>query len=86
MIASNTTIIRTDKWQLNPNAKQKVLFAQTVEVYRRYTRYLVGIIFTHWPQLAILSSKELTPAVERLMHRTAKNPSIVKLHIIYRQI
>ncbi len=77
MIANKPTkIIRTDKWQLNPNAKQKVLFAQTVEVYRRYTRYLVGIIFTHWPALGSLSSKELTPAVERLMHRTAKNPNI----------
>ena len=69
-------IIRTDKWQLNPNAKQKVLFARTVEIYRRYSRYLVGIVFTHWPKLASKSSQELIPAVERLMHRTAKNPSI----------
>ncbi|MDJ0717061.1 MAG: hypothetical protein QNJ54_23075 [Prochloraceae cyanobacterium] len=69
-------IIRTDKWQLNPNAKQKVLFARTVEIYRRYSRYLVGIVFTHWPKLASKSSQEVIPAVERLMHRTAKNPSI----------
>lgn len=77
MVAKKSTkIIRTDKWKLNPTKKQKMLFAQTVEVDRRLSRYLVGIVFTHWSKLGNLSSKEVIPAVERLMHPTAKNPDI----------
>ena len=77
MVAKKSAkIIRTDKWQLNPTAAQLVLFTKTVEVYRRLSRYLVGIIFTHWPELGSLSRKDVIPAVERLMHRTAKNPQI----------
>jgi IS605 OrfB family transposase len=70
-----TKIIRTDKWTLNPTAAQRVLIGQTVEVYRRLCRHLVGVIFTHWPDLGSLPSQELVPAVERLIHKTAKNPN-----------
>ncbi|MEQ8463486.1 hypothetical protein [Coleofasciculus sp. E2-BRE-01] len=44
-------IIRTDKWQLNPTSEQKVLFGETVKVYRRFCRFLTGIVFTHWDKL-----------------------------------
>lgn len=71
-----TQIIRTDKWQLNPTPAQKFLFGETVKVYRHACRYLVGIIYTHWPELGCLSGERLTPAVESLMHQTAKRPSI----------
>jgi putative transposase len=70
-----TKIIRTDKWTLNPTDEQRVLFTETVQVYRRLCRYLVGIVLTHWSELGRLSSNELVPAVERLIHATAKNPS-----------
>ncbi|MCT7992424.1 IS200/IS605 family accessory protein TnpB-related protein [Laspinema olomoucense] len=69
-------IIRTDKWTLNPTAEQRHLFSETVKVYRRLCRYLVGIIFTHWPELGGLSSNEQIPAVERLMHSTGKRPVV----------
>ncbi|MEP1077245.1 hypothetical protein NDI52_17735 [Leptolyngbya sp. PL-A3] len=62
-------IIRTDKWSLNPTAEQRVLLAETVKVYRRLCRHLVGIVFTHWSsELGILSSQQVIPAVERLVH------------------
>ncbi|AOX02533.1 transposase [Moorena producens PAL-8-15-08-1] len=71
-----TKIIRTDKWTLNPTPEQRVLLGETVEVYRRACRYLVGIIYTHWGELGELTADQLTPAVEKLMHKTAKRPSI----------
>jgi len=69
-----TKILRTDKWTLNPSSEQRVLFGETVQVYRRLCRYLVGIVFTHWLDLGRVSSNELVPAVEGLIHATAKNP------------
>lgn len=45
-------------------------------VYRRVCRYLVGIVLTHWPELGVLSPEEQIPAVERLMHSTAKRPIV----------
>ena len=71
----STKIIRTDKWTLNPTAEQRALFGETVAVYRRLCRFLVGVVFTHWPELGSLSSQGLVPAVERLIHQTAKNPN-----------
>ncbi|NMG59667.1 transposase, partial [Geitlerinema sp. P-1104] len=47
-MARITSIIRTDLWNLNPTASQQVLLSQTVEVYRRVCRHLMGILLTHW--------------------------------------
>jgi len=69
-------IIRTDKWNLNPSTQQRLLFAQTVKVYRRLCRHLVGIIFTHWAELGGLSNQQVIPAVERLVHQTTMNPNV----------
>ena len=71
-----TKIIRTDKWRLNPTNNQRILLCETVEVYRHACRYLVGIIYTHWEELGSLTTDQLTPAVEKLMHQTAKRPSV----------
>ncbi|NEQ87529.1 MAG: transposase, partial [Moorea sp. SIO2I5] len=71
-----TKIIRTDKWSLNPTSKQRILLGETVGIYRRACRYLVGIIYTHWSELGDLTADQLTPAVEKLMHQTAKRPSV----------
>ncbi|WP_192925016.1 IS200/IS605 family accessory protein TnpB-related protein [Sodalinema gerasimenkoae] len=70
-----TSIIRTDPWTLNPTASQRVLLSRTVGVYRRLCRHLMGILFTHWPSLAELSSQKRVLAVEKLIHQTAKNPN-----------
>ncbi|NEO68089.1 transposase [Moorena sp. SIO3H5] len=69
-------VIRTDKWRLNPTTDQKILFGETIKVYRQACRYLVGIIYTHWSELGCLTADQLTPAVERLMHQTAKRPDV----------
>ncbi|MGB7444361.1 MAG: transposase [Coleofasciculaceae cyanobacterium] len=74
--ANPSKIIRTDKWQLNPTPQQKILLGEAVKVYRRFCRFLTGIVFTHWGELGELSSNQVVPAVERLMHKTAKNPDI----------
>ncbi|MEB3277929.1 MAG: transposase [Lyngbya sp.] len=69
-------IIRTDKWSLNPTAQQRLLLAETVKVYRRLCRHLVGVIYTHWLELGELSNQQVIPAVERLIHQTAQNPDV----------
>jgi len=69
-------IIRTDKWSLNPTAQQRLLFAETVKVYRRLCKHLVGIVLTHWSELGSLNSQQVIPAVERLVHSTRQNPDV----------
>ena len=69
-------IIRTDRWRLNPTTEQRLLLNETVKVYRRACRYLVGIIYTHWPELGELTTDQWTPAVEKLMHQTRSRPNI----------
>lgn len=71
-----TKIIRTDKWTLRPSGKQRVLFAATVEEYRKLCRFLVTVVNTHWVELGSLSGNDVIPAVERLMHITTKNPVV----------
>lgn len=72
--APNT--IRTDKWRILPSVEQRQYLLNTVAEYRRLSRFLVTVIATHWPQLGVLSNDNLIPAVERLVHATAKNPAI----------
>jgi IS605 OrfB family transposase len=69
-------IIRTDKWNLNPSPEQRLLLTQTVKVYRRLCRYLVGIVFTHWAELGGLTNQQIIPTVERLIHHTLVNPNV----------
>jgi IS605 OrfB family transposase len=75
-MSNKKPIIRTDKWNLNSSAQQRLLFAQTVNIYRRLCRHLVGIIFTHWSKLGGLQGQQVIPAVERLIHRTSQNPNV----------
>ncbi|NEP55126.1 MAG: transposase, partial [Moorea sp. SIO3C2] len=56
-------VIRTDKWTLNPTTEQRELLGETVRVYRRACRYLVGIVYTHWDELGSLTADQLTLAV-----------------------
>ncbi|MGB3239953.1 MAG: hypothetical protein WBB29_16775 [Geitlerinemataceae cyanobacterium] len=67
--------LRTDKWRIAPNSEQKQNLLNTVQEYRRLCRFLVTVICTHWVNLGGLSGAHLVPAVERLVHRTAKNPN-----------
>lgn len=68
--------IRTDKWQIVATKEQKELLSITVSEFRYLVRGLVGVIYTHWAAIGQLSSDAQIPAVERLIHATAKNPDI----------
>ncbi|MET0110830.1 MAG: transposase [Limnospira maxima] len=70
-----TSIIHTDRWNLNPTAAARVLLIQTVEVSLGVCRHLMGILLTHWPSLGGLSTQKRVLAVEKLIHQTAKNPN-----------
>ena len=83
--------IRTDIWQIVATKEQKRLSQNTVSEFRCLVRCLVGVIYTHWsgsgePRRAEarrhapacigqLDAKAQIPAVEKLVHATAKNPN-----------
>jgi putative transposase len=74
-MAQKPKTIRTDKWDLAPSASQRKNAGNTVEIYRRLCRFLATAISTHWPDLGRLSADDVVPAVEKLIHSTAKNPN-----------
>ena len=67
--------IRTDKWKLIATSFQKQLLQNTVSEFRRLVRCLVGVVNTHWSIIGLLDAKSQIPAVEKLIHATAKNPN-----------
>jgi IS605 OrfB family transposase len=73
---AHKALIKTDKWRLAPQPQQRQDLLKTVAEYRRICRYLVTVVSTHWDSLGSLSDDDVIPAVERLMHSTAKNPVI----------
>jgi hypothetical protein len=52
----------------------KELAPYTVSEFRRLVRCLVGVINTHWSTIGLLDAKLQIPAIEKLVHQTAKNP------------
>ena len=66
--------IRTDKWTIVATREQKGLLQNTVSEFRCLVRGLVGVVYTHWLTIGRLDANEQIPAVEKLIHRTAKNP------------
>ena len=67
--------IRTDKWQIVATSQQRELLEKTVCEFRCLVRALVGVIYTHWSSIGRLDAKSQIPAVEKLIHATAKNPA-----------
>lgn len=67
--------VRTDKWQIVATQQQKELLQNTVSEFRRLVRCLVGVVNTHWSTIGLLDGLSQSPAVEKLVHQTAKNPS-----------
>ena len=65
--------VRTDKWKIVATRQQKELLSNTVSEFRRLVRCLVGVINTHWTTIGLLDAKSQIPAVEKLIHATAKN-------------
>lgn len=66
--------VRTDKWRLHPDARTKSLLLSTVREYRRLIRALIGVVYTHWVDIA--ESKDTIAVVESLIHSTKKRPTI----------
>ena len=50
------------------------MLQNTVSEFRCLVRALVGVIYTHWSTIGQLDAKSQIPAVEKLIHQTAKNP------------
>ncbi|MBE9048751.1 IS200/IS605 family accessory protein TnpB-related protein [Pleurocapsales cyanobacterium LEGE 10410] len=67
--------IRTDKWKIVATQEQRELLQNTVSEFRCLVRCLVGVINTHWSTIGLLDAKSQIPAVEKLVHQTAKNLS-----------
>lgn len=67
------SIVRTDRWALSPTLQQTEYLEQTEKMYRTYARALIGVVFTHFSQIA--SADSPCAAVEKLIHKTAKNPN-----------
>ena len=66
------SIVRTERWVLSPTPKQTEYLELTEKLYRSYARALIGVVYTHFPQ--IVSADSPCAAVEKLIHKTAKNP------------
>ena len=67
--------LRTDKWPIVATHQQREWFKFTVSEFRCLVRGLVGVIYAHWPTIGRLNAKTQIPAVEKLIHQTAKNPN-----------
>ena len=76
------SIIRTDKWNLNPNAEDKIYLQLTVDEYRAFCKALSYVILGHWTRLQNVDSK--CAAIEKLIHQTKKNPSSKHKYFIRR--
>ncbi len=67
-------LIRTDKWQLHPSNQQRTLLENTVTEYRRLVRGLIGVVYTHWVEIA--QAKDPLKVVESLIHATGNRPDV----------
>ncbi len=67
------TIVRTDKWSLQPSPEVRLHLVATVDEYRAYCKALSYVVMGHWPEL--VAAKSFCAAVERLIHRTQKHPN-----------
>ncbi len=67
------SIIRTDKWILNPKAEDKLCLQLTVDEYRAFCKALCYVILGRWVKLQNADSKCV--AIEKLIHQTKNNPN-----------
>ncbi|MEQ9373382.1 MAG: transposase [Coleofasciculus chthonoplastes F3-SA18-01] len=67
--------IRTDVWQLVVTQEQRQLALLTVAEYRHFLKPLGLISYWNWARLSQLTSNERVNTLEKLIHKTADNPS-----------
>lgn len=58
--------------QLSPTPRQIEYLELTEKLYRSYARALIGVVYTHFPQIS--SADSPCAAVEKIIHKTTKNP------------
>ncbi len=66
------SIVRTDRWPLNPTPETKTYLEMTVAEYRSFCKALSYVVMGHWRKIASANSR--CAAVETLIHKTNKNP------------
>lgn len=67
----NSSIVRTDKWTLNPTSDVKAYLKLTVQEYQAFCKALSYVVMGHWAQISAADSR--CAAVEKLMHKTRQN-------------
>lgn len=73
-IKKQSKIIRTDKWEMDPELDQHSLLLASETEYRALVRTLIGVIYVHWPTIS--PQEDHCKAVEALMHPTEKRKSV----------
>ena len=68
----NKSIIRTDRWELNPDKATHQTFVLTVDEYRAFCKALSFVVMGHWVEICAASSP--CQMVEQLIHKTESNP------------
>ena len=66
------SIVRTDRWQLNPTPEQLGCLEATVDEYRAFCKALSYVVMGHWTEIVEATSR--CAAVEKLIHKTSSNP------------
>lgn len=69
----SNSIVRTDRWKLNPSSEIKDWLNATIAEYQAYCKALSYVVMGHWTQIVGASSQ--CAAVEKLIHKTTQNPS-----------
>jgi IS605 OrfB family transposase len=67
------SIIRTDRWQLNPTPEQLSYLEATVNEYRSFCKALSYVVMGHWTEIVGATSRCTT--IEKLIHQTSSNPN-----------
>jgi IS605 OrfB family transposase len=67
------SIVRTDKWQLNPDTEQLNYLEATVNEYRAFCKALSYVVTLHWTKIVEATSR--CAAIEKLIHKTRDNPN-----------
>lgn len=67
------SIVRTDRWQLNPTPEQHEFLEATVDEYRAFCKALSYVVMGHWTE--IVDSPSRCAAIEKLIHKTGSNPN-----------
>jgi IS605 OrfB family transposase len=67
------SIVRTDRWKLQPTPEPLKYLRLTQNIYRQFVRGLIGVVYTHYSY--INSAESSCAATEKLIHKTKKNPN-----------